>query len=84
MLGLYVSSHPLDGAERSWNATGTFDWPSCSGGRTEGTVKVSGIISRLDRKVTKNGDTWAILTLEDLDGGIECPVLPAGVPLYSG
>src|SRR5699024_10745181 len=72
MLGLYVSAHPLDGAEHILRkqapkpiATLINDAP------TEGEVTVAGIISSVDRRVNKKGEPWAIVTVEDLDSSIE-------------
>jgi DNA polymerase-3 subunit alpha len=72
MLGLYVSGHPLDGAEhilRRWAprpiATLIDDAPA------DGEVTISGMIAIVERRVNKKGDTWAIVTLEDLDASIE-------------
>jgi DNA polymerase-3 subunit alpha len=72
MLGLYVSAHPLDGAEGLLRkhapkpiATLIHDAPK------DGEVVVAGIISSVDRRVNKNGEPWAIVTIEDLDASIE-------------
>ncbi|HLX51637.1 MAG TPA: DNA polymerase III subunit alpha [Streptosporangiaceae bacterium] len=48
------------------------------GGRDDGqVVAVGGILSGLTRKVTKQGNTWAQATLEDLEGAIEVLFFPA-------
>ncbi len=84
MLGLYVSSHPLDGAERILERNCDHSLAELlAGSRTEGHVKIAGIIGTVDRKVTKNGDTWAIITLEDLDASIECLFFPKAYLLYA-
>jgi DNA polymerase-3 subunit alpha len=79
MLGLYVSDHPLFGVENVL-AAGT----DCAvaelmeGERPDGqTVTVGGILSGLQRKVTKQGNSWAMATLEDLGGAIETMFFPA-------
>lgn len=84
MLGLYVSSHPLDGTERILERN-----RDCSiaellgGGRGEGAVKVAGIISKVDKKVTKKtGNMWAIATIEDHDGSVEALFFPKSYELY--
>ena len=43
-------------------------------------VTVGGIISGLQRRVTKQGDAWAIATVEDLAGSHRLHVLPRDVP----
>ena len=85
MLGLYVSAHPLDGLERVLAGNrDTSIGELLSSGRTDGHVKISGIISKLDRKITKKGSSWAIVTIEDFDGGIECLYFPNSYALYAG
>jgi DNA polymerase III subunit alpha len=39
-------------------------------------VTVAGLISGLQRKITKQGSPWAIVTLEDLEGVIDVMVFP--------
>ncbi|MEO3869982.1 DNA polymerase III subunit alpha [Nonomuraea sp. B12E4] len=83
MLGLYVSSHPLDGAEHVLNAhRDTAIADLLASGRQDGVTRISGIISGLQRKVTKQGSPWAILTLEDHDAAVECLVFPKTYLLY--
>ncbi|MBO0777065.1 MAG: DNA polymerase III subunit alpha, partial [Actinobacteria bacterium] len=48
------------------------------GGRPDGqSVIVGGILSGVQRKVTRKGDPWAAATLEDLEGAIEVLFFPA-------
>ncbi|MGN9844975.1 DNA polymerase III subunit alpha [Nonomuraea sp. H19] len=83
MLGLYVSSHPLDGAEHVLDANrDTTIAGLLASGRPEGPARISGIISGLQRKVTKQGSPWAIVTLEDHDASVECLVFPKSYILY--
>ena len=39
-------------------------------------VTVGGLVTALQRKVTKQGSAWAIATVEDLEGGIEVMLFP--------
>jgi DNA polymerase-3 subunit alpha len=83
MLGLYVSSHPLDGAERVLDANrDTTIAALLASERQDGVTRVSGIISGLQRKVTKQGSPWAIVTLEDHDAAVECLIFPKTYTLY--
>lgn len=85
MLGLYVSAHPLDGAELVLERNrdvGIIEL--LEGERTEGFVKIAGMITSVDRRVTKKGDPWAIVTLEDLDASIEVLFFPAAYSLHAG
>jgi DNA polymerase-3 subunit alpha len=79
MLGLYVSDHPLMGME-SLLATKTdraiaslADESALPSGSI---VTVAGLASVVQRRITKKGDTWAVITLEDLEGSVEVMVFP--------
>ena len=80
MLGLYVTDHPLFGIEHVLAAHADTSIASLhveEGGRGDGAiVTVAGLITGLQLKRTKNGDLWAIVTLEDLDGAVECLFFP--------
>ena len=78
MLGLYVSGHPLDGAERVLRKHSEQRIADLvSGDIPDGTsVTIAGIISALERRVTKQGNAWAKATVEDLDAGIEVLFFP--------
>ncbi|MDP3967292.1 MAG: DNA polymerase III subunit alpha [Nocardioides sp.] len=86
MLGLYVSDHPLVGLEHIL-ANGT----DCTIGqllldeeRSDGsTVTVSGLVTAVQRKITKRGDAWAMLSLEDLEGAIDVLLFPSAYQLAS-
>jgi DNA polymerase-3 subunit alpha len=86
MLGLYVSDHPLLGLEHILTA-GT----DCTIGqllldedRPDGsTVTVSGLITSVQRKITKRGDPWAMITVEDLEGAIDVLLFPSAYQLAS-
>ena len=80
MLGLYVSDHPLFGVEHVLAASSDCSVAElmAEGERADGsTVTVGGLITGLQRKVTKQGNAWAIATLEDLEGAIEAMFFPA-------
>ncbi len=79
MLGLYVSDHPLRGlevalrraADRSVAALAEED--TVPDGTT---VTLAGILSGVQRRVTRQGRPWASATLEDLDGAVEVMFFP--------
>ncbi len=90
MLGLYVSDHPLLGLEHIVAAAtdcsvaqlvgSAADEPErgSRGERGDGQlVTVGGILSGVQRKVTKQGSPWAAATLEDLEGAIEVLFFPS-------
>jgi DNA polymerase III subunit alpha len=94
MLGLYVSDHPLFGIEHiiaresdcslaELMAEDTEARPR-TGDRPDGQIiKVGGILSGVQRKVTKQGNQWAAATLEDLAGAIEVLFFPQTYQLYA-
>src|SRR5215469_3695346 len=89
MLGLYVSDHPLLGVEHILAATTDCSLAQLVGSaedeldrgprsdRDTQVVTVGGILSGVQRKVTRQGSTWATATLEDLEGAIEVLFFPA-------
>jgi DNA polymerase III subunit alpha len=86
MLGLYVSGHPLDGSERILECNrDTSVADLLSSGRTEGAVRVAGLIASVDRRINrKNGSPWAIAVVEDLDAAVEVLFFPKTYALYAG
>ena len=85
MLGLYVSDHPLFGIEHVLNEKSDASISQLtSGEHSDGAiVTIGGIISGLQRKMTKQGNAWAIATVEDLAGSIDCMFFPATYQLVS-
>jgi DNA polymerase-3 subunit alpha len=76
MLGLYVSDHPLKGAEATLRRL--VDCGVAEARELEdGAVRtVGGVVTNLVRKYTKRGDQMATFVLEDLDGAIDVMVFP--------
>jgi len=86
MLGLYVSDHPLMGLEHilSVGTDCTIGQLLVDEDRPDGaTVTVSGLVTSVQRKITKRGDAWAMVTLEDLEGGIDVLLFPSAYQLAS-
>ncbi|MDT0445036.1 DNA polymerase III subunit alpha [Streptomyces johnsoniae] len=85
MLGLYVSDHPLFGIEHVLDDKADAAISALTGGDySDGAiVTIGGIISGLQRKMTKQGNPWAIATVEDLAGSIDCMFFPATYQLVS-
>ena len=78
MLGLYVSGHPLAGVEHILSAQSDASIPDILDGTMpdRAMVTVGGILTGLQRRLTKKGDPWASATLEDLAGGVEVAFFP--------
>ena len=76
MLGLYVSDHPLMGAERELSRKVECSLLDLSD-LEDGTMRtVGGVITNLQRKWTKKGDLMAVFVLEDLQASVEVMVFP--------
>ncbi len=76
MLGLYVSDHPLMGAEGALRRRTECTIAELEGVE-DGTVRmVGGLVTNLQRKWTKKGDLMAVFVLEDLQASIEVMVFP--------
>jgi DNA polymerase-3 subunit alpha len=80
MLGLYVSSHPLLGLEHVLASVSDCTIGTLIADETRpdnSPVAVAGLITAVQRKITRKGDTWAIATLEDLEGSVDLLVFPS-------
>ena len=82
MLGLYVSDHPLMGAESALRKH-----TECTVGDLrelkEGDVRwVGGVVTSLSRRYTKKGDLMGTFTLEDLGSAIEVWMFPRVMQEY--
>ncbi|AQA23990.1 DNA polymerase III, alpha subunit [Rhodococcus sp. MTM3W5.2] len=84
MLGLYVSGHPLNGVEHILRQQSDTSIASILEGEVKDGAQVTlgGIIASVDRRINKNGLTWAIIQLEDLVGGIEVLFFPQAYSVY--
>lgn len=74
MLGLYVSDHPLSGLEHVLAAAADVSIATllADEARPDGsTVVVAGLITSLQRKMSKQGNPWAAVTIEDMEGSVE-------------
>ena len=76
MLGLYVSDHPLMGAERSLakrTDCSLVDLVELEDGAMR---SIGGVVTNLQRKWTRKGDLMAVFVLEDLQSSVEVMVFP--------
>ncbi len=86
MLGLYVSDHPLNGLEHVLTraADCTIGELMADEERHYGpTVTVCGLVTAVSRRLTRKGDAWATVTLEDLHGAVEVLFFPAAYQLHA-
>jgi DNA polymerase-3 subunit alpha len=74
MLGLYVSDHPLSGLEHVLAAAADMSIATLNGDedRPDGSqVSVAGLVTSITRKMSKQGNPWAKVTIEDMEGEID-------------
>jgi len=97
MTGLYLSGHPMDKYSvlceklgysstieliEKYSSDESYD-ETMSGSKDKAFVKLCGIITRTVLKQTRNGQTMAFVTVEDLYGSIEVIVFPKTLDEYS-
>jgi DNA polymerase-3 subunit alpha len=71
MLGLYVSDHPLLGVEHILRSAADFSISQISEVSHDQIITIGGLITQIQRKVSKQGTPWAIVTVEDLEGAVD-------------
>ncbi len=78
MLGLYVSDHPLHGVEHVLTSHADTSLAEILAGGVEdgANVTVAGILTAVSPRTNKQGAPWAIVTIEDLEAGIEVLFFP--------
>lgn len=84
MLGLYVSGHPLNGVEHVISAqTDTSISSLLEGNVKDGAqIVIGGIISAVTRRVNKKGESYAVVQIEDMVGGVEVYFFPRAYQAY--
>lgn len=77
MLGLYVSDHPLSGLEHVLQAERSHGIGQLlEGNEADEQVTICGMVTSVQRKQTKKGDLWAIVSVEDLEASIQVMFFP--------
>lgn len=82
ITGLYISGHPMDEYKelsQKINADRISDIIDSDGSfgskfKDNSKVKIMGIISRLEKKTTKNNSTMCFVEIEDISSSVECLV----------
>jgi DNA polymerase-3 subunit alpha len=69
LLGLYVSDHPLRGFKH--NGNGVVPLKSLKNGHDGQTLKVAGLITRITKIMTKNGQPMLFARIEDMSDNAE-------------
>ncbi|WP_300765763.1 DNA polymerase III subunit alpha [uncultured Bifidobacterium sp.] len=76
MLGLYVSDHPLSGMTavlaglREMSIAHLIDRAKAMSDNQQ--VTIAGLVTGVDRRVSRKGNPWAIVTVEDMESSIQC------------
>jgi len=76
LIGLYVSDHPITGFMPLIQQKVTHYSADLAAASDRQKVVVAGIITKMRRLNTKNGNQMAFATLEDLQGSIELVIFP--------
>jgi DNA polymerase-3 subunit alpha len=76
LLGLYISSHPLERLKESLEAQTTVSVADIAEMNEGDPVKVGGLLSDCKRIVTKRGDMMLLANLEDLTASIPLVIFP--------
>ena len=76
VLGLYISDHPLAGLEGVIGQDCDVQIADLSEQPDKSYVKVGGVVTALDKRITRKGEPMASFTLEDLSGLVEVTVFP--------
>jgi DNA polymerase-3 subunit alpha len=73
MLGLYVSDHPLLGIEHVLRSAVDMPLSQIADDSIahDQVVNIGGLITQVQRKVSKQGNSWAIVSIEDLEGAVD-------------
>ncbi len=76
MLGLYVSDHPLNGIDHVLAGLRDMSISQLLQDPREQSVTIAGMITSVVRRQNKNGELWAVVTVEDLDASIDVLLFP--------
>lgn len=75
-IGFYLSHHPLEDYQEKLSAITNVDSADLEQLKDKSRVVLGGVITNLKKKTTKNGNSMAYFSLEDLHGTIEIVVFP--------
>ena len=76
MLGLYISDHPLSNMAsvlaglRDMSIADFSSRAQGMDGRAQ--VTLAGMVTKIERRVSKAGNPWALVTIEDLESSMQC------------
>lgn len=73
LLGLFVTAHPLDDVQEHLNKIAR---PIKNVGSAKGETTIGGVVTRIQKILTKKGEAMAFVDVEDKTGGIEVLLFP--------
>ena len=76
LLGVYISSHPLDQFEELFISKGVVNIVDLDKYKDGELVLIGGYITNIKRITTKNGDSMAFVTIEDRGGRVDIVIFP--------
>ncbi len=74
MLGLYVSDHPLSGLDHVLRSEASHQILAATSTGAVGDgeqITFAGLITRVDRRIARSGNAYALVVLEDMTGEVE-------------
>ena len=83
-LGFYISGHPLAKHAARLRELGAVELAAVEGRRNGEEVTVSGMVMSLRPMRSRKGDRWAIVSLQDMTGGLEALVFPEALGRLEG
>jgi DNA polymerase-3 subunit alpha len=83
-LGFYISGHPLAKHAARLQELGAVELAAVEGRRNGEEVTVSGMVMSLRPMRSRKGDRWAIVSLQDMTGGLEALVFPEALGRLEG
>jgi len=82
LLGIYISDHPLKDYARAIQKEGAIKCSELGEHIDEKEVRVGGIITKVQKKFTRNKETMLFVRLEDLVSSVELIVFPKTLQKY--
>ena len=82
LLGIYISEHPTKEYQESLLRAGAKNVVEISDELTEKTIKVGGVITRVQKIQTRTNETMCFVTFEDSTGQTEIIVFPKIIKQY--
>ncbi len=76
MIGFFVSGHPLEEYRDILKNIATHQSMNLAEARPNAQVKMGGMITQLEKKLTKQGNAMAIFNLEDTYGSVRAVMFP--------